>query len=97
METLRGNEIVEYVRFNLGICMAMSERNGALCYQSRGYLWKLGRLKLRIPDILLLGNAVITERGIDENSVELDFTINHPLFGRTFTYSGRFDIPADTS
>lgn len=94
MESIEGNEIVEFVRYNLGICMAMSEDDGALRYTSRGYLWKLGPVKLRIPDKLLLGDAVITERGIDENTVELDFTITHPLFGRTFTYSGRFELPS---
>ena len=90
METVSGNEIVEYVRYNLGICMKMSERDGALHYSSCGYLWNLGPVKLRIPDWLLLGNAEIIEQGIDEKTIELNFTVQHPLFGRTFTYSGNF-------
>ncbi len=94
MEILKGNEIVEYVRFNLGIRMAMSERGGSLCYVSRGYLWRLGRLTLRLPDWLLLGKATIVERGIDEKTIELEFNIHHPLFGRTFTYSGSFELEA---
>jgi hypothetical protein len=92
MEHLRNNEIVEYVRFNLGICMAMSERDGHLCYESRGYLWHLGHFTLRIPDWLLLGYATIIEHGIDEKTIELEFSIHHPLFGRTFTYSGSFEL-----
>ncbi len=92
METLENNEIVEYVRYNLGICMAMTEQDGALCYTSRGYLWNLGPFKLRIPDWLMLGNAKIIERGIDNKTVELDFNIHHPLFGHTFTYSGSFEL-----
>jgi hypothetical protein len=92
METLKNNEIVEYVRYKLGIRMAMSVQNGALCYRSRGYLWKLGPLNVYIPDWLLLGEATIMERGIDDKTVELDFVIRHPLFGQTFTYSGCFTL-----
>ncbi len=94
METLRGNEIVEYVRFSLGICMRMSEKDGTLIYSSRGYLWNIGPFKLHIPDWLLLGKAEIVERGIDDETIELDFTIRHPLFGKTFTYSGNFRLNA---
>lgn len=92
METLRENEIVEYVRFNLGIRMAMEEKAGTLCYSSQGYQWNIGPLKLHIPDWLLLGKAEIIERGIDDETIELDFTIRHPLFGKTFTYSGNLRL-----
>ncbi len=90
MENGKGNEIIEYVRYNLGIRMAMSERDGALCYESRGYRWDLGPLKLHIPDWLILGRATIVERGLDAQTIELRFDINHPVFGHTFTYSGSF-------
>lgn len=92
METLRDNLIVEYVRYRMGICMAMSEQNGTLCYESRGYIWNIGPLTVRIPDWLMLGNATIVERGIDEKTIQLEFNIQHPLFGRTFTYSGSFEL-----
>lgn len=97
MESLKGNEIVEYVRFNLGIRMAISVRDGSLCYESRGYLWRPGWITLRIPDWLLLGSATIVERGIDDKTIELEFNIHHPLFGRTFTYSGNFELEAESS
>ena len=90
MENGKDNEIIEYVRYNLGICMAVSERDGALCYESLGYRWDLGPLRLHIPDWLLLGKATIIERGLDERTIELSFDIHHPVFGRTFTYSGSF-------
>ena len=90
MENGKDNEIIEYVRYNLGIRMAMSERDGALCYESLGYRWDLGPLQLHIPDWLLLGKATIIERGLDERTIELSFDIRHPVFGRTFTYSGSF-------
>jgi hypothetical protein len=90
MENGKDHEIIEYVRANLGIRMALSERDGALCYTSLGYRWDLGPLKLHLPDWLLLGKATILERGLDERTIELSFDIHHPVFGRTFTYSGSF-------
>lgn len=88
MEHLGGREIVEFVRLNLGICMYLSEIDGALCYTSNGYLWRLGPFHIRIPDWLLLGEARIVEYGIDDDTVMLDFAIQHPLWGRTFGYKG---------
>ncbi len=90
MQHLGGDEIVEYVRFGLGICMRVEVCDGALRYTSRGYRWQLGPLAVRLPDWLLLGRAVIEERGIDERTVALEFAINHPWWGETFRYCGRF-------
>lgn len=92
MEHLHGREIVEFVRLNLGICMHLSEIDGALCYTSNGYLWRLGPFSIRIPDWLLLGKARIVEYGVDDDTVMLDFVIRHPLWGRTFSYKGTFTL-----
>ena len=90
MEPLTGNEIVEFVRLGLGIRMRLSVNDGALCYATNGYLWRLGPLRLTLPDWLFFGSGTITERGVSEDEVELDFTLVHPLFGPSFRYAGRF-------
>jgi hypothetical protein len=92
MEHLEGREIVEFVRLNLGICMHLAEIDGALCYTSNGYLWRLGPFHIRIPDWLLLGRARIIEHGVDNDTIALDFVIRHPLWGQTFSYRGRFRL-----
>jgi hypothetical protein len=92
MEHLAGTEIVEFVRLNLGICMHLSAVDGALCYTSNGYLWRLGPFSIRIPDWLLLGKARIVEHGVDADTITLDFVIRHPLWGQTFSYKGRFRL-----
>lgn len=94
MQHLADDEIVEFVRFGMGIRMRLTEAEGRLRYTSNGYLWRLGPLKLRIPDWLLLGRAVIDEYGIDDNTIGLSFDIHHPLWGHTFAYCGRFALPA---
>lgn len=95
MEHLAGNEIVEFVRLGLGIRMTLSVEEGALCYTTNGYLWRLGPLRLTLPDWLFFGSGTITERGVDSEQVDLDFTLVHPLFGPSFRYAGRFRLIGD--
>ncbi len=95
MQHLANNEIVEFVRFGMGITMRLTVVEGRLRYTGNGYLWRLGPLKLRISDWLLLGKAVIEEFGIDDNTIGLSFDIHHPLWGKTFSYRGHFTLPAE--
>ncbi|MEJ2609917.1 MAG: DUF4166 domain-containing protein [Candidatus Thiodiazotropha sp.] len=92
MEHLSGNEIIEYVRYGMGIRMALFEVNHSLVFRSVGYVWKIGGLTLSIPNWLILGDAVITEKAISKRELHLDFEIIHPLFGKTFSYTGVFTI-----
>ncbi|MCP3669180.1 MAG: DUF4166 domain-containing protein [Gammaproteobacteria bacterium] len=90
MEYAGNNEIVEYVKYGLGIRMKLSTEGETLRYDSLGYQWDLGPFTLRIPDWLLLGKAVIRETPISEQTFQVAFDINHPLWGHTFGYSGQF-------
>lgn len=88
-----GNEIIEYVRFGLGIRMAMSVVDGALLFESRGFHWGSNPASgLPIPDLLLLGRSRIVERAISAEQFEIEFDTRHPLYGRSFGYNGTFRI-----
>jgi hypothetical protein len=87
-------QIVEYVKYGLGIRMRLSAEGQTLRFDSQGYQWDLGPLTLRIPDWVLLGKAVIKETPVCERSFRVDFAIDHPLWGRTFEYSGEFSFLA---
>ncbi len=95
MEYTGDKQIVEYVKYGLGIRMRLSAEGETLRFDSRGYQWDLGPLKLHIPDWALLGRAVIKETPISEQAFRVDFEINHPLWGRTFEYSGEFSFNPD--
>lgn len=97
MEHLPGNEIVENVGWGLGIRLRLSARDGGLVFQSHGYLWRWGPLRLKLPDWLLLGTAEIREHADGANGVRLDFKIVHPWWGPTYTYGGRFQSPEETT
>ena len=92
MEHYQGDEIVEYVRFNFGVRMRLSEKDGSLVYKNMDYIWKLGKLTIHIPNWLTLGNADIIETPVSDTQFKMDFTMKHPLFGLMFRYRGSFSI-----
>jgi len=92
MEHRGGDEIVEFVRFGLGIRMRLSVDGDALVYKTAGYLWRTPLFSITLPDWLFFGSGHIVERGVDSEHVEMDFVLTHPLFGTTFRYAGRFRI-----
>jgi hypothetical protein len=92
MEYIGSNEIIEYVRFGLGIRMRMSVQDGALVFTSTGYVWDIGVVRIPIPTWAILGDATIIERATSDQEFYIDFTMVHPLFGETFGYSGSFAI-----
>ncbi|WP_156302341.1 DUF4166 domain-containing protein [Methylogaea oryzae] len=94
MEPGRPGEIVELLRFGVGIRMAVAERDGALVFTARDHCWKIGPHIIGIPNWALLGDAVIVERALSDGELRLDFDIVHPWFGRTFAYRGRFTLPS---
>lgn len=94
MEYVAGKEIIEYVSLGLGVRMCVTEEAGALVFNSRGYQWDIGPLRLRLPDWLFLGQAIVREIPIDENRFRVDFRMRHPLLGETFGYTGEFSLNA---
>lgn len=92
MQHVGHDEIVEYVRFGIGIRMRLSVSQSALIFEDRGYVWKLGPVLLRLPLGFLLGRARIVEKAVDDTNLYIEFDIQHPLFGRTFSYRGRFEL-----
>lgn len=96
MEYIKDHEIIEYVRYGLGIRMKLSvDDEGTLVFNSTGYIWKIGVIRITIPTWLILGDARIIEKSIGGGKFYIEFNMVHPLFGRTFSYSGTFYI-ADT-
>lgn len=92
MEHYKEDEIVEFVRFNLGVRMQVSEKDGSLIYKNVDYIWKLGKLTIHVPNWLTLGDADIIETPVSDTQFIMDFTMRHPMFGLMFRYRGSFTI-----
>lgn len=84
------NRLIEYVNPLFGLCMSVRVKDGKLYYQGEYFVMKLGRLKIRIPEWLLLGHTTIVEQQADADHFSMDFRLHHPLFGQIYRYAGRF-------
>ena len=93
MEHLGGNEVVEYVRFRVGMRLLVTAENGAIVFRDNGYIWNFFGLKMPVPIGLFFGRAYVEERPIDEATVSMRMELKHPLFGLLFKYNGVFTIP----
>ncbi|VAW33450.1 hypothetical protein MNBD_GAMMA01-1888 [hydrothermal vent metagenome] len=93
------NEFIEYINSVLGLKMTAFVEDNKLRYESNGYVLKLGKLKIPIPEWLALGHASIVEWEYDKNDPQtfaMDFRIKHPLFGEVFCYEGKFITQLET-
>ncbi len=87
-----GNRLTEYVNRHLGLCMAVKVENDTLIYEGCHFVLRVGALKLRLPENLLLGHTHIVERAIDDQNFVMDFRVTHPIFGEVYRYGGKFSI-----
>lgn len=86
-----GNELIEFVNRFVGLRMAVRVEDEILYYEGKGFELRLGKLRLSIPEWMLLGHTSIQERAIDSQHFEMDFRLRHPLFGQIYRYSGTFN------
>lgn len=93
MEPGRRGEVVEFVRFGIGIRLKMTAEAGVLVFRDMGYVWRIGPVRVPLPLHWLLGRAYIEERSVDEREFAMRMTLTHPWFGETFCYRGRFSLP----
>lgn len=92
MEHVRDNEVIEFVRFGLGMRLKVTAENGAIVFRDAGYIWRLFGMDIPVPVGLFFGNAYVEERPIDENNFRMKMTIEHRLFGVMFRYEGTFNL-----
>jgi hypothetical protein len=84
------NELIEFVNRFIGLKMAVRVKEEVLYYEGKGFVIRLGKLRLSIPEWMLLGHTSIQERAIDTNHFAMDFRLHHPVFGQIYRYSGTF-------
>lgn len=92
MEPVQKNEVIEFVRFGVGIRLAVTVEDGALVFRDKAYLWRLFSYDLPVPGRWMMGAIYVEERPIDEHNFSMKMTLTHPLFGALFKYSGMFKL-----
>jgi hypothetical protein len=95
MQHTGDNEVIEYVRFGVGMRLRVTVEDGALVFRDIGYIWRILGFNMPVPGGLLFGKAYVEERPIDENIFSMRLELKHPIFGILFRYQGRFSIGSD--
>lgn len=90
----QGSKVVEYVRFGIGMRLAVSAEEGALVFRDLGCIWRIAGLHIPLPLGLLLGTAYVEERPdpADADHFTMKMLLRHRWFGDVFRYSGRFHL-----
>ena len=90
-------EVIEFVRFGVGLRLAVTAEDGALVFRDLGYVWRIAGVDVPLPARLLLGRAYVEERPIagEPDRFTMRMTLRHPLFGEMFAYSGTFQLPSE--
>lgn len=86
-----GNRLIEYVNSFMGLEMAVHVEGNELRYEGVRYILKFGRLRMGLPEWLILGHTTIVERGLPSGAFAMDFRLTHHLFGEIFRYAGTFE------
>jgi len=92
MVQIKGNDIVEFMRFGLGWRMNYLWRDGKVVLQSRGFVWRIFGKLVPLPLGLLLGTGYAEEEATGENSFRMYMDLTHPLWGKVYIYKGEFEI-----
>lgn len=59
MEPVCENEVIEFVRFGVGIRLSVTVEEGALVFRDKGYIWRMFGVNIPIPVGLFLGRAYV--------------------------------------
>ena len=81
---------IEYTNRFLGMKMRPFVEGPHLKYESCGYVLKLGKIMVPIPEWLALGHGSIIETAVNDSEYEMNFRLKNFLFGEIFSYKGRF-------
>ena len=92
----RENEVIEFVRFGVGLKLKVTAEDGALVFRDTGYIWRIFGINIPIPGRILIGRAYVEERPIDNNNFLMRMQVVHPVFGELFVYKGQFRVDVKT-
>lgn len=88
----KDNYIIEMIRFNFGCRMQCSLDNKKIIFKHQRYVFKLFGMFIPLPIAFLIGKAYAEEEGLSDDLFRMRMEINHPVFGKLYSYQGIFSI-----
>ncbi|MCD8497048.1 MAG: DUF4166 domain-containing protein [Alphaproteobacteria bacterium] len=92
MVQIKGDEVVEIMRFGLGWKMRYGWDGSKVVLEHRGYVLRLCGNFIPIPLALFIGKGYAEETAVDENTFDMVTHITHPWWGKVYEYKGRFEV-----
>lgn len=80
----------EYVGYGVSMSLAVTERDGALVFQSTRYVLTVGRLRLRLPRLLEPGEMEVVHKDEGGGAFLFSLALRHPLLGEMISQTARF-------
>lgn len=92
MVSIGNGDIIEWTGSGIGWKGHYSYDGEHVRLDHRGYCYRILGKQIPLPSWLFGYANDIEEATIDENRFRMHMTINHPVFGKLYSYSGTFDI-----
>jgi hypothetical protein len=83
--------LIECVGGGIGMWLRLSERAGALHFQSTGFFWALGRGRVALPGWLTPGALTVVHSDEGQGRFRFRISVVHPRLGETFFQDGVFE------
>jgi len=91
----RDGSLLEVTQGGLGMRLVASVEDRALVFRTTGYVWRVGRWLLPIPDVLTPGRALVVHRDLGGGRFHFHLSFTHPLAGETIVNAGDFHDPPE--
>lgn len=92
MLQIKGNEVIEIMRFGLGWKLRYSWDGEKVVLSHRGYALCLFGHYISLPLTMLMGEGYAEEWAVNDNTFDMITHITHPLWGKVYEYKGRFEV-----
>lgn len=92
MLRVKGNELVEVMRFGVGWHMEYAWEDGCVKLKHKGYVLHWFGHFIPLPLTFLLGEGNAEEKAVDDNSFAMCVQVTHPWWGKLYEYKGRFTV-----
>lgn len=84
------DRLLEVVGGGVGMVLEVFEQHRVLHFLSVGFFWRLGPLRVPIPELLTPGRTHVLHRDEGQDRFRFSMRIEHPILGLTFYQDGLF-------
>lgn len=92
LEKKGGNQVVEWTGIGVGWHSTFEFKNNRVLLRHLGYRFRIGNADLPLPLSWIFGKPAAWEEAISDKEFQMEMVIDHFMFGRIYSYSGRFKI-----